>query len=464
MKHTLTLLTTLLLLSLTALHAADAPAKPATSKPNIIVILTDDHGWADLGVQGVDKHIRTPNVDQLARDGVRFTRGYVTAPQCTPSRAGLISGRYQNKFGVEQNFDPMPSEVVTLPERLKISGYVTGISGKWHLDSAGPKKDGEKIFDPNLAPQHQGFDEYFTGGEHDYSASHSLDGKPFPDAPREVTEKGCRVVLQTEWALQFLKRRATEKEKPFFLYLAYMAPHTPIEFPKPWIDQVPADLPRERRSALALLAAIDDGVGKLRQELKEMGQDKNTLIFFLGDNGAPLGKKGDGSLNTPLIGQKGMVSEGGIRVPFVAAWPGKIPGGQVFEHSVISLDIAATSVALAGQPLAPELDGVNLLPYLTGVRKDPPHQTLYWRWVDQAAIQEYPYKLIQLGRDKSLLFDITKPEGEHHTREISAQHQEITKRLRAKLDAWLATLSRPGPPGRLQREGHFTGAEILPGK
>ena len=127
MKHTLTLLTTLLLLSLTALHGADAPATPATCEPNIIVILTDDHGWADLGAQGVDKQIRTPNVDQLARDGVRFTRGYVTAPQCTPSRAGLISGRYQNKFGVEQNFDRMPSEVITLPERLKTSGYVTGI-------------------------------------------------------------------------------------------------------------------------------------------------------------------------------------------------------------------------------------------------------------------------------------------------------------------------------------------------
>jgi len=454
----LTLLAALLLAPLAALHAA------GTKKPNIIVILTDDHGWADLGSNGVDPHIRTPNLDQLAKDGVRFTRGYVTAPQCTPSRAGLITGRYQNRFGVEQNFDPMRSDVVTLPERLKTSGYVTGISGKWHLDSAGPKKDGEKVFDPNLAPHRQGFDEYFTGGMQDYSASHALDGTPFPDAPREISKKGCRVVLQTEWALQFLKRRAagTAKEKPFFLYLAYMAPHTPVEFPKPWIEQVPADLPRERRSALALLAAIDDGVGRVRRQLEEMGQDENTLIFFLADNGAPLGKKGDGSLNLPLLGQKGMVSEGGIRVPFVAAWPGRIPGGQVFEHPVISLDIAATSLASAGQPPAPELDGVNLLPHLTGVKKEAPHPTLYWRWVDQSAIQEYPYKLIQLGRDKTLLFDITQPEGEHHTRELGARHPEIAKRLRTKLEAWQATLSRPGPPGRLVRTGHFTGAGILP--
>lgn len=438
----------------------------SAAQPNIIVILTDDHGWADLGVQGVDNGIRTPNVDQLARDGVRFTRGYVTAPQCTPSRAGLISGRYQNRFGVEQNFDSMHSEVVTLPERLKTSGYVTGISGKWHLDSGGRGKeeDEHKNLDPNLAPHRQGFDEYFTGTMQDYSASHALDGAPYSDAPKKVTENGCRVVLQTEWALQFLKRRAAESAnaKPFFLYLAYMAPHTPVEFPKPWIDQVPKDLSRARRSALALIAAIDDGVGRVRQQLKEMGQAENTLIFFLGDNGAPLGKKGDGSLNLPMRGQKGMVSEGGIRVPFLATWPGKIPGGQIFEHPVISLDIAATAIAAVGQPLVPELDGVNLLPHLTGEKNDPPHDALYWRWVDQAAIQEFPYKLIMLGRGQSLLFDITKPDGENHVSELSAQHPEIGKRLRTKLRTWLATLTPPGPPTRLAREGHFTGADILP--
>ncbi len=438
-------------------------SKAAAAAPNIIVIMTDDHGWADLGAQGVDAHIRTPNLDQLARDGVRFTRGYVTAPQCTPSRAGLMSGRYQNKFGVEENFDGMPNEVVTLPERLKTSGYVTGISGKWHLDSGG-RKDGEKTIAPELAPHKQGFDEHFTGTMQDYKASHALDGTALPDAPRDVTAKGCRVVLQTEWALQFLKRRAADAEKPFFLYLAYMAPHTPVEFPKPWIANVPADLPRERRSALALLAAIDDGVGRVRQQLKDMGQAENTLIFFLGDNGAPLGQKGDGSLNLPMRGQKGMISEGGVRVPLVAAWPGKIPGGQVFEHSVISLDIAATAIASAGQQPEPELDGVNLLPHLTGEKKTPPHETLYWRWADQAAIQEFPYKLIQLGRGKTLLFDITKPEGENHTRELSAQHPEIASRLRSKLRDWMGTLTPPGPPSLLQRESHFIGAGILTGK
>lgn len=452
-------LAVLTLLPFAALKAAEAPA----GRPNIIVILTDDHGWADLGANGVDRHIRTPNLDQLAADGVRFSRGYVTAPQCTPSRAGLISGRYQNRFGVEENSNPMRSDVITLPERLKTSGYTTGISGKWHLDTI-RTKDSAKGHDPMLAPQHQGFDEYFTGSMQAYTASHALSGEPFPDAPKSVTAKGCRVSLQTEWALQFLKRRAADsgKQKPFFLYLAYMAPHTPLEFPKPWIDQVPKDLPRERRSALALLAAIDDGVGRIRQQLKEAGQAENTLIFFLGDNGAPLGNKWDGSINKPMAGQKGMLSEGGIRVPFVAAWPGKIPGGKVFDHPVISLDIAATALATAGQPAAPELDGVNLLPHLTGEKDAPPHETLYWRWADQAAILEFPYKLILLGRDQPLLFDITKPEGEHHSRELSARHPEIAKRLQKRLETWMSTLSRPGPPGRLIRVKHYTGAAILP--
>lgn len=469
-RHAFAICAAFLFSPLAALYAAEG------SKPNIIVILTDDHGWADLGAQGVDSQIRTPNLDQLARDGVRFARGYVTAPQCTPSRAGLLSGRYQNKIGVEQNGDPLNSEVVTLPERLKTSGYTTGISGKWHLDAEERlREEGQKkVLDIKLAPQNQGFDEYFAGTMQAYRASHAIDGTPYPNAPKNITEKGCRVVLQTEWALQFLRRRAAEMKnpdaaakdatKPFFLYLAYMAPHVPLELPEPWISQVPKELSRERRSALALLAAIDDGVGRLRQQLKDMGQHENTLIFFLGDNGAPLGTKSDGSINLPMRGEKGMLSEGGIRVPFIAAWPGKIPGGQVFEQSVISLDIAATAIACAGQPPVAELDGVNLLPHLVGEKKEPPHETLYWRWADQAAIQEFPYKLILLGRDKPLLFDITKPEGEHHALELSAQHPEIAKRLHSKLKVWMSTLTRPGAPQEFKRSADYITSKILSGK
>lgn len=465
----------------------DAADRPATAdKPNILLIYTDDHGWADLGAQGVDQDVRTPNLDRLARDGVVFRRGYVTAPQCTPSRAGVITGIYQQRFGVEHNGIPMRSEVVTLPERLKQAGYVSGISGKWHLDVAQQRK-GESPrnkFDPELLPHKQGFDEYFTGSMQDYTASHALDGTPFPDAPRKVREEGCRVVIQTRAALSFLDRRAARPDQPWFLYLAYMAPHVPLESPEPWFSQTPAHLPKERRQALALIGAIDDGVGRIRAKLKEMAQERNTLVFFIADNGAPLGAAWDGSLNLPMKGQKGMLSEGGIRVPFLAAWPGKIPAGQVYEHPVISLDVAATAVALSGigfQPVAsdtasndgPEnrstgwkpipLDGINLLPYLTGENKAAPHETLYWRWMSQAAIQEFPYKLIALGDRERLLFDITTPESENVQRNLIQKHPDIAVRLEAKLKKWCATLQPPGMPTSFDRhhEGLFAEHGII---
>lgn len=450
-------------------------AAAGTGKPNILIIFTDDHGWADLGANGVNAHVRTPNADRLAGDGVRFSKGYVTAPQCTPSRAGLITGRYQNRFGVEQNGIAMRSKVITLPERLKAAGYVTGISGKWHLDIEEQRGQGGRkiVKHPELGPWAQGFDEYFSGFMQDYEASHGLDGAPYPDAPKKVGAEGCRVLLQTEWALQFLKRRQAGQKQPWFLYVSYMAPHTPLEWPEPFLSRVPENLPKERRSALALIAAIDDGVGRIRQQLRAMGEEENTLIFYLGDNGAPLSphKTGEGqrsrwngSINLPLRGEKGMVSEGGIRVPFVAAWPGTIPAGQVFEHPVISLDIAATCLAAAGLPLPKELDGADLLPHLTGKIVGPPHETLYWRWVDQAAILEYPYKLILPGQGPPLLFDITDPAHEHRDHNLAAREPELAARLRKKLNAWLATLSPPGPPRPLAppRAENFVGHELLP--
>ena len=234
-----------------------------------------------------------------------------------------------------------------------------------------------------------------------------------------------------------------------------MAPHTPLEWPEPFISQVPADLPKERRSALALIAAIDDGVGRVRAQLRAMGQEENTLIFLLGDNGAPLapvetrpGQRNpwDGSLNLPMRGQKGMLSEGGIRVPFVAAWPGKISGGQRFDHPVISLDIAATGLAAAGLPVPDELDGVDLLPHLTGKKGGAPHETLYWRWMSQAAVQEFPYKLVVLGGHENLLFDITAPEGEANGRNLLREKPELAARLLARLEEWTAALQPPGMP------------------
>jgi uncharacterized sulfatase len=452
----------------------------AAAKPNILVIYTDDHGWADVGAQRVDQDIRTPHLDQLVRDGVLFTRGYVTAPQCAPSRAGLMTGRYQQRFGFEDNAcGPLPRAELTIAERLKPAGYVSGFVGKSHLDIGGDKKKpkGLRVLRDHL-PHTQGFDEYWRGELRQFFASHALDGTPFPDAPRLVVDNRFRVVVQTEAALSFLDRRAAKPEQPWFLYLAWFAPHVPLESPEPWFSKTPAKLPLERRQALAMIAAMDDGLGRIRAKLRAMGQTQNTLIFFISDNGAPLGKAWDGSLNKPLVGQKGMLSEGGIRVPFVAAWPGRIPAGQVYGHPVSSLDVAATAVAIAGnsphaRPGEPSkdlatggktaLDGVDLMPFLTGQNKAAPHQTLYWRWGSQAAVLEMPYKLITLGDRERLLFDVTQPDGENRARNLLAKRPDVATRLGAKLKAWADTLQPPGLPARFDRhhEGLFAEHNII---
>lgn len=448
MNHTLRFMKQrLAVLALAAVLLSSAFAADAR-KPNILLIYSDDHGWADLGAQGVDKDIRPPNLDQLARDGVRFARGYVTAPQCVPSRAGVLTGRYQQRFGVEDNGKgPLPLAELTIAERLKPAGYLSGQVGKWHLDIGGDKQ-GDKAarIQPAHLPHGQGFDEYWCGTLGRYHASHDLKGQPLADAPQLVTDARFRVVVQTDAALSFLDRRAAKPEQPWFLYLAWFAPHVPLDSPEPWFSQTAAHLPKERRQALAMIAAMDDGLGRIRAKLKAMNADRDTLIVFIGDNGAPL-KAGawNGSLNLPLTGEKGMLTDGGIRTPFLAAWPGKIPAGQVFEHPVSALDVAATAVALAGQP-QDKLDGVNLLPFVTGANQAVPHDALYWRWRSQAAVLEFPWKLIHLGTNETYLFNVTQPDGE--TKNLLAQNHAIAERLDAKLKTWSATLQPPGLPER----------------
>lgn len=437
-SHVFVSLVSLLLGLSSRLNAAEP------TKPNLLLIYTDDQGWADLGARGTDSDLRTPNLDQLARDGVIFNRGYVTAPQCAPSRGGVITGRYQQRFGLEDNRNGLlPLTELTIAERLKPAGYVSGMSGKWGLDIGGRKDQGKPMLFRELMPYAQGFDEYWRGERNQFYASHDLQGHRFADAPHLVKDDRFRVEVQTQAALGFLDRRAKQPEAPWFLYLAWFAPHVPLESPEPWFSQTPPNLPLVRRQALAMIAAMDDGLGRIRAKLKAMGAENNTLIFFISDNGAPLGEGWDGSINLPMRGQKGMLSEGGIRIPFVGAWPGTWPAGTVYDQPVISLDVAATVVALAGQPHG-NLDGVNLMPFVTGQNQGAPHETLYWRWLSQSAIQEFPWKLIQLGEHEQMLFDVTTPEGENAERNMIREKPEIAARLQTKLAAWAATLEPPG--------------------
>ncbi|MDZ4851071.1 MAG: sulfatase-like hydrolase/transferase [Pirellulaceae bacterium] len=410
----------------------------AQTKPNIILIYSDDHGFADVGAQGVDEDIRTPNLDGLAKDGVRFVRGYVSAPQCVPSRAGVMTGRYQQRFGVEDNTQgPLPLAELTIPERLKPAGYVSCQVGKWHLDQAGNQ---------NFVPHAQGFDEYFTGSMNAFIASHDLKGNKLANAPQTLTDKRFRCVWQTDAALSFIDRHQRD---PFFLYLAYFTPHVPLESPEPWFSNTPSHLPKERRQALAMIAAMDEGIGRIRAKLRELGNEKNTLIFFIGDNGAPI-KEGawDGSLNLPLVGEKGMLTDGGIRVPFLAAWPGTLPAGKHYEPPVINLDVAATAIAIAGLPHDKNLDGVNLIPFVLGEKTEDPHDALYWRWRSQAAIRMNHWKYVRVGPDDRYLFDLNEPDGqcELAKNNLIEKYPDVVADMEKRLMAWNATLPTPGLP------------------
>jgi arylsulfatase A-like enzyme len=462
--------TLLMLAGIASLQAAQTIATP--TKPNIIVILADDMGWADLGVQQVEKDLKTPHLDALAAAGVRCTSGYITAPQCSPSRAGLITGCHQQRYGIDTIPDvPLPTEAITLAERLHPAGYRNGFVGKWHLEPnvtstkwiakelpklAGIPQNKRRIPLPQIlrySPAAQGFDEFFWGELKQYRANFALDGQDLKPAGEAISmPDDFRIDVQTRAAVTFIERNHA---KPFYLHIGYYGPHTPLEATRKYLDRFPGEMPERRRYALAMLAAIDDGIGEIMQKLKEHGLDRNTLIMFTSDNGAPLKIKKtdspihsdpggwDGSLNTPWVGEKGMLSEGGIRVPMIFSWSGTLPAGRVYPLPVSSLDFAATAIAAAGLPASAELDGVNLAPFLSGENTAPPHPHLCWRFWNQAAIREGRWKYLSAG-GTGFLFDL---EGDaHETKNLISDQPERAASLRAKLEQWTAQFKPAGIP------------------
>lgn len=446
----------------------------AKTQPNIIIIYSDDHGYADIGANGMVDDIRTPNIDSLAKDGVRMTQGYVTAPQCAPSRAGLMTGRYQERFGLDYNgHGPLPKTEITIAQRLKEAGYVTGMVGKWHLapewhrdrgwlkQNAPQFKNAGKQEPPEFAkyaqdfsPHAFGFSEYFWGLHNKYRVNYTLDGGML-DKEQVQTFDTFRVDTQSEAALTFIDRN---HKKPFFLYLAYYAPHVPVEATPKYLARFPGEMPTRRRTALAMISAMDDGVGRIRKKLVDYGLDDDTLIFFIADNGAPtkINKEDkplsvrlnvwDGSLNDPWVGEKGMVTDGGVRVPYLVCWPGKLPKGKVYDQPVLQLDATATALAIAGVDAGDSLDGVNLMPYLTGRNDAPPHENLYWRFWNQAAVRSGRWKYLYLPDGRTYLFDMESEEHEH--KNLIDQYPEIAESLHKKLKAWCGELQNKGLPDK----------------
>lgn len=452
-----------------------AEPNQATSRPNVVFIVADDLGYGELGCYG-GREIPTPNLDRLAAEGVRFTQGYVTASFCAPSRAALLTGRYQTRFGFEANAigaanaDPrigLPADQRTLAQRLREVGYATALVGKWHLGGT-----------PAFHPHRRGFDEFFgflheghyyvpppwqgvttwlrrpalpdgakgrwtspdgrvvwtthLGNlEPEYNADNPiLRGSQPEDEPANLTDAFTRE------ACDFIQRHSAQ---PFFLYLAYNAVHSPLQAADRYLEKF-SHLPDiHRRIFAAMLSHLDDSIGTVLEQLHYVGLDQNTLVVFLSDNGGATRELT--SSNAPLRGEKGSVFEGGIRVPFIARWPGRLPSHRVIDTPVISLDLAATALAGAGVKLEPGiLDGLDLAAHLQGAPPTSP-RTFYWRMGQRRALRHGDWKIVREGgRGQGgawLLFNLASDLSEKT--DLAAQEPARLADLVQRWDAWNAT-------------------------
>lgn len=420
------------------------PLDARAARPNILIIVGDDMGYADIGVHGC-KDIPTPHLDSLAKNGVRCTNGYVSGPYCSPTRAGLMTGRYQNRFGHEFNPGPnpmgeigLPLTEVTLADRLKAAGYKTGMVGKWHLG------DAEKFH-----PINRGFQEYFgfLGGARSFfpiTGNVPVGAKMYRNLEVLPEDQPYTTDTFAKEASAFIDRHAKDE---WFLYLTFNAVHTPMHATEKYLERFKDVQPEARRTYCAMMSAMDDAIGAVLAKLDENKLTENTLVFFVSDNGGP---PVNASSNGVLRGNKAQTWEGGIRVPYLVQWKGRLPAGKTYDNPVIQLDFHPTVLAAAGiEAKDAKLDGVNLLPYLEGKVTTPPHDTLYWRFGDQMAIRHGNLKLVQgRGAQQRMLFDLAADIGEQ--KDLSADKPEVVKELTAKYDAWTATLEQPrwGQPNR----------------
>jgi arylsulfatase A-like enzyme len=420
-----------------------SPAYGQGRPPNIVVIVADDMGYGDIGVHG-SRDIPTPHIDSLAAGGTRFSNAYVSGPYCSPTRAGLMTGRYPQRFGHEFNLgvgplmseNGMPLSERTMADRLKAAGYRTALFGKWHLGSA-----------DRFHPMSRGFDEFFgfLGGAHSYLQPMTDGPDPLLDGRNPVKESPYLTDAFADRAADFIRRNASQ---PFFLYLAFNAVHTPMHATDKYLARFQHIGDEQRRTYAAMLSAMDDGIGKSIAALRAANLEGNTLIFFFSDNGGPTmeGTTINGSRNTPLRGSKRQTWEGGIRVPFIIRWQGHLPEGKVDARPIIQLDVLPTVMMAAGITPQPDwkLDGVNLLPFLTGVASGAPHDALYWRLGDHMAIRMGDFKLVKthdgpLGGDPAVLSDLSGAalfnlaEDIGETRNLAASQPQ---KVRALADAW----------------------------
>jgi len=425
----------------------------AARKPNFLLIFADDLGYGDVGYQGSD--VPTPHIDSIAKGGVIFTDGYVTCPVCAPSRAGMLTGRYQQSFGFWDNIGPfrlnkdvepgIPTDIPILSERLKKLGYTCGLFGKTH------DGDAEEMQAFNRWDEFYGFNNGASNYLGDMNRPHNpiFHNRKIVSTPystrgiknNDINKNGV-LVRDTknhltdqlgDMAVKFIE---ANKEKPFLCYMPFNAIHGPFQAPKSLVEKYKDEPDPKRRIVKAMLDSMDQNVGKVLASLKQNGLEENTLVVFLSDNGGH-----EASPNTPLRGKKGTYWEGGIRVPFCMKWKDQLPEGQRYTNPVISLDLMPTFIAAAEGEIQKEwkLDGTNLLPFLRGENKARPHQTLYWTWGARKAIRHHDLKAFTDNGGKSWkLLQLTKDISESN--DLSSKRPLKLKELIEKHQAWEATL------------------------
>ncbi|QDU55658.1 sulfatase-like hydrolase/transferase [Aeoliella mucimassa] len=414
----------------------------ADDRPNILVLYSDDAGYGDFGFQPdcvPEMKQMTPHIDSIASDGVRFSNAYMSGCVCSPSRAGLMVGRYQQRFGHDNNLPPGSKLGLSLDEtfgasRLQQLGYHTGLIGKWHLGYA-------DAYHPNA----RGFDWFYgllQGSRSYYPLQKPSPHQVIQEDGKATAERGYVTDRFGDAACEFLRR---EHDRPFFLFVSFTAPHGPNQPKEADLDRLSHIAPGRRRRHCGLTVALDDNVGKILECLDEQRLADNTLVIFTNDNG---GQTQTGANNNPLSGHKGELLEGGIRVPMAMRWPGKIDAGTVIDDPVISLDLVPTFLSAAGTTPSDawQLDGTNLTGRLTGELTSLPDRPLFWRKGGSQgarAIRQGNWKLLDLRTEGSTaqLFDLASDPKEQ--RDVSAAHPETAKSLAEKLDAWEAELIEP---------------------
>ncbi|MXV51895.1 sulfatase-like hydrolase/transferase [Pedobacter sp. HMF7647] len=469
-----------------------ASSDPGYKQPNIIILLADDLGKTDIPLYG-NQVVETPNIDKLASEGATFTEAYVTAPICSPSRAGLVTGRYQQRFGYEfqpanrymknrlerfyvnRNIDlqelefktqtsvpdsnainqqGLPEQEITIADLLRKNGYATAVTGKWHLG-----------FSPQFSPIKHGFD-YFYGFDEAFSwytdtattinVHHKgiMDSHIWENGNSGTSQKqrNGKSISENEFYTFAIAREATHfidqnKSKPFLLYVPFNAPHTPFQAIKKDIAKYQAKGVTDLNHAVyySLISGLDSAVGKIQQKVTDLGLDDNTIFIFLSDNGGATYTHA--TTNAPLKGGKMSLYEGGINVPFVVKWKGHVAAGTQYKNPVTSLDIFATAAAASHSSLPQRsYDGVDLIPFLSGAKTGQPHEVLYWRAGKNKAVRKGDWKLVlNLNDNITALYNLANDKAEKIN--LAAKNPEKVKELKNDLTDWEKGLKNPLWPG-----------------